>query len=42
MRDMNYIKQNFLKENPTISHQNVPKATENGRTLDDIINKLTK
>lgn len=42
LTDMNYIKVNFLKENPTVPHQNQPKATENGKTLESIINSLTK
>ncbi|QKE75651.1 S8 family serine peptidase [Arthrobacter citreus] len=40
MTDMNYIKQNFLMENPTVPHQNKPKSTENGKTLQSIIESL--
>ncbi|MGG2028851.1 S8 family serine peptidase [Gottfriedia sp. S16(2024)] len=40
LTDMNYIKQNFLKENLTVAHQNKPKSTDNGKTLQDIIDSL--
>ncbi len=42
MTDMNYIKQNFLKENPTVDLQNKPKSTEDGKTLQGIIDSLSK
>lgn len=38
--DMNYIKQNFLKENSTVPHENEPKSTENGKTLESIMDSL--
>jgi hypothetical protein len=40
MVDMNYINQNFLKENPTVPHENEPKSTGNGKTLESIMNSL--
>ncbi|WP_286164002.1 hypothetical protein [Bacillus sp. AFS088145] len=40
MKDMNYIVNNYLKENPTVKAEKTPKQNANGKTLTEIISTL--
>ncbi|MBO9130820.1 hypothetical protein [Bacillus sp. 165] len=40
MKDMDYIKQNYLLENPTVQPSKKPSENANGKRLEDILGAL--